>query len=456
MRSTVENFKLHLITVVVGVAAALATALGFLTLSGTIFKGDTFKVRALLPTSSSLGGGSRVTMAGAQVGRVTGTSEQGYATLVEMEITDDRVLPIAADSRVTLRQRTPVGENYISIAPGTAKQTLTEESVLPVRQSDEYVEVDQLLSIFQGRTKGEAQRLIQSLGGALEDRGDNLNVVLGRTSEVVQAAGAVLGRLNEDRDQTAALVDNLGRVSAAVGDRGEAIQVTADRGLAALRALAARDDALRDTLEVLPSTLAQVRRTSGTLQSASQVAAPVVVNLAGAMDDLRPAIGNLEPAAATGRRVLSELDGVADPLRSTLEEVTRLSAPLSSALPEVRSTLCQVNPMLRFAAPYTNDFVQAIVGLGSASNSYDAIGHLIRLTPIINENSLAGAPDDVSKAAFTLLRSGLATKGTGLTWNPYPEPDMIGRDGAGDTGNLSGPDALRESGYKFPRVLADC
>jgi hypothetical protein len=44
----------------------------------------------------------------------------------------------------------------------------------------------------------------------------------------------------------------------------------------------------------------------------------------------------------------------------------------------------------------------------------------------------------------------------GLTWNPFPKPGRIGLEGAKDSGNVSGPETLAASGYKYPRIHADC
>jgi phospholipid/cholesterol/gamma-HCH transport system substrate-binding protein len=457
MRASASSFTGHVLTAVGCVLAAAGVVLAYLIFGGSLATGSTSHLRAAVPTSASLTPGARVTMAGAKVGRVTKVSRQGYATVVDMELTDKRVTPVPADTRVTLRQRTPVGENYVALTPGTSKAKLPQSAVLPIRQSDEYVDVDQLLSVLQGRSKQEARDLVRGLGGALDGRGDDLNLVLGRTSQVVQAAGHVFVTLDDSKRQTGQLVDQLGRLAAAVGERSAAVAAVADRGLAALRALAARDDELKRTLDVLPSTLTQVQRTSGTLRATAAAATPVVAGLADAVGDLRPAIANLGPAAATGRRAVAELGRAAGPLTTTLTRATALSKPLSAALPDLHKALCQLNPMVRYIEPYAKDLVSPLIGLGSASNSYDAIGHLIRLQPIVGENSVVGLPESVSKAIYTLTRSGLFGKAMPLSWNPYPKPGKLGLEGASpDGGNVFGPQSMKAAGYTFPRIQADC
>jgi phospholipid/cholesterol/gamma-HCH transport system substrate-binding protein len=457
MREPIKNFGWHVLTVVAGLTGAIGVVVAYLALSGVMFQGTSYPVRALLPTSSSLAVGARVTMAGVQVGRVQSVKAVGSGTLVGLELTDQRVEPIPADSRIMLRERTPIGENYVEIVAGHSRVNLPPNSLLPMGRASEYVDVDQLLSVLHGAAKLEARQIIDNSGAALTNRGTELNLVLGRASGVVVAAGHLFGILNHERGQTVDLVNQLGSVASAVAERSSAVTVAANSGLAALHAIASRDAALAATLDVLPSALTQVRVTSGTLAAASATATPVVTNLAAAVSQLRPAVAALAPAAATGRRVLATLGRASTPLTSTLGALERLSGPLPSATGQIHKAICQINPMIRYIAPYTKDVLAAIIGLDSSSNSYDAFGHLIRLTPILNANSIAGTlPSNVSQAMYTLLQSGLFIKGAGLSWNPYPKPGMIGQEQAHNSGNIFDAQALKASGYVYPHILADC
>jgi phospholipid/cholesterol/gamma-HCH transport system substrate-binding protein len=415
----------------------------------------TYHVRALLPTSGSLTQGARVTMAGARVGRIASVSRRGLGALVDMQIDDGRVTPIPRDSRVLLRDRTPVGESYLTIFPGRSRAKLPSNGVLPMTQADDHVDVDQLLSVFQGQTRERARQLIQGLGGALAGQGRRLNTLVGGTAGALGQGSLVVRTLANDRAQVGRLVQQLGDVAAAVGERGTAVMQLGRQGLASFRAIASRDDALRRLLDELPSTLAQVHTTATTLSSVTDRAAPVVANLAVALREVRPAVRRLYPAAQVGRSAVRELGAAAPSLQVTLRRLEELAAPAASALPQVRSTLCQVNPVIRYAKPYIPDITTAVVGLSSASNSYDALGHLIRLTPIITDNTLVGLPANVSTAAHTLLHAGLLSKSNGLSWDPYPAPGQTGVSSASGK-TVLGPEALGKTGYKYPRILADC
>lgn len=457
MKGPRQGFRGHLVVAVLGCLAALAIFVGFLALGGGLRLGEPYALEAVVPTAAQLTPASRVTMAGADVGTVTGVRRDGLTTVVDMEVEDERVTPIPADSRVTVRQRTPVGENYLEITPGSSEEDLESGAALPVSQADEYVDVDQILSVLRGRTRDRAREMIQGTGQALAGRGPELNDLVGGGAKTLQTGAKLFELLSADREHVAQLVDRLGRVSAAIGERGETVEVIANDGLRSLRAVAASDQALARLLDELPPTLQRVRSTSGEVASVSDIASPVVNDLTQTMRELRPAITKLRPAAATGRDVLRRLNGAAPPLEDTLDEVQALAPPLVDALPELLKTQCEVNPMLRYLKPYTRDAIMSLVGLGSASNSYDSIGHLIRLTPILGENSSAGSiSPEVSRAAHTLLRSGVFSESAGLSWNPYPKPNMIGEDQSGPGKTIHGPKELGESGYVYPRIKSDC
>jgi phospholipid/cholesterol/gamma-HCH transport system substrate-binding protein len=448
----------HIATVLVFIALAAGLTLFWIGLGGGLPSlGSTYRVQALMPTAGSLTPGARVTMAGFQVGTITSIQRDGNGALVGMEIDEGRVAPIPADSRVALRERTPVGENYVTIFPGSSHTMLSSGGALPMTQTDDYVDVDQLMSVLQGQTRGRAQQLIQGLAAALQGQGDNLNAFLGSSAQALSSGSRVVHIMANDRVQLGRLVANLGSLSAQVGARGADITTLAQGALTTFNALSARDQSMRAFLDQLPSLLAQVRQTTNTLGSVTQVAAPVVYNLAGAINLAHPAVSLLQPAATEGRTVLDTLGATSPSLRNTLANVQKLSPPATTALPQIHKTLCQVNPVLRYAVPYTQDIISGLGGLGSAANDYDNISHLIRVMLLFTDNTFVGLPPAVSSAAFLLLHTGIISKFTGpLNFDPYPAPGQIGKETAPATNDVLGPSQVPSTGYKFPHLLADC
>ena len=452
--------------VVLGFVATFAVLFCYVLIEAGAIRpfGKTYDVTAVVPTADFLATGARVTAAGAEVGRVVSISRAGPLSpdaTVGLELTDSRVFPLPSDSTVQIRTRSEVGENYVNVVVGSAKTTILNHGTIGLENADPFVSVDQVLSILQGRTKQQTRTLLQQLGIDLLSRGAQLNSTLGSAATFVQRGTADLGTLAPDKVQIGQLVDQLGQLMADVGARTQAIEVTARQGTATLQALASRQAELASTLHELPSLLNAVRSTSDVVGNVSDRATPVVNNLAAATQELRPAVEALAPSAQDGRTIIAQLQVAVPRLESLLESAPAAigypgngSSGLLSDTSPIRATLCQLTPALRYMQPYTRDFWSIIPHLGSTSNPYDATGHIVRLVPIINENSLSGAPPQIEQAAHELFSSGLFVPDKLIRIDPYPKPGAVGSQVA-QPGDPSTPAAFART-YTYPRVQADC
>lgn len=448
-----RDIRPHLLTLLLFTTVAVAWALFILYKGGGLPTLDEkYEVSAVIPTGAALAPGSRVTVAGAHVGKVTEVERLGMGARIGLQFDDADYVPLPRDSRVQIRQHTPVGENYVSVTIGDAAQTIPSGGGLDVDQADEFVDVDRLLSVLKGDTRERARETIKGLGGALEGKGENLNEIVGETGEFLPRARDFVDVAHRERVAASRLVEQLGDVTAAIGQRDAAIRQIADRGLTALRAVGAQDEALGRTIDELPDTLRRVGRTATTLRSTSVVATPVVDEAAKALEALDPAVDRLPAATTAGRRVMRELGPAAPVLERTLDEVTKLSRPLAGALPSIRKTVCEVAPIARYIKPYMPEALHILIGLGSSSNSYDATGNLIRLAPIFSENSASGLPPDISEGLANFL---YASPPTAVNYDPYPKPGELGKTRA-TSATPTGPSHVPATGYTYPRVEADC
>jgi len=461
MNKGIAGYGGHLATLLAFFAAFVAFIVLVLVKSGTVTPpgASTYEVTTELPTASLLSPGARVTAAGAKVGivkKVERADDIGPGARVTLQFTDDQVTPLPRDSHVQIRSRSAVGENYVAIVVGHDKLTIPDGGTIGPDRADELVSVDEILSVLQGPARERTRALLQEFGGALSGRGKALNHTLRGANGTIQHGSALVDVLDRNRETVARVVDQLGRVGAAVGERGAAIETIAHRGVTSLRAIGDQDTALAETLRELPSTLDRIRDTTRTVGNVSDRATPVVGGLATATEDLGPAITNLASAARDGRGVVRSLDRALPDLDNLARGGSTLLGTFTAALPTLRTTLCELNPMLRKILPYKNDLLQIAFHLGSASHAYDATGHTVRLLPILNENSLSGAPPAVIDSARLLLQSGLVVgQGKRITYDPYMKPGVIGKTVA-QPGQPVNVKTLGDSGYKYPRVKADC
>lgn len=453
------HHRIALESVFLLVATLLATAcfLWLMFLGGGLSSptSNHYKVAAVLPNAGAqLVTGARVTMAGVTVGTVKSVSRHGAGAVVQMDLTDSRVTPLPADSRAQLRERTPLGENYMAILAGSSRRTLPSGGVIPLRQVAQSVDVDQVLSMLDGSARRGARRLIQGVGNAVGGRGARINVLVGGTAGTLSSGSDVVNAVYGERQQISQLIAQLGDVASGLGDRAGEIQTLANGGLTTFRAIAARDAALRSLLAVLPSTLQQVRTTTDKLSNVTGVISPMLFNLAGTITAARPAARALAPAAKTLGGVFHALGGASPPLGGTLRRLEQLAPPAAAALPRLRQTLCQVNPMLTYIRPYTPDVLSLVEEFGSSTNNWDTIGHTVRLTATINDEALVGLPASINNSVQTLLHSGLLAKVNGLTYDPYPAP---GTAATPPKTIVRGPAELQAlTGYVYPHVVPRC
>jgi phospholipid/cholesterol/gamma-HCH transport system substrate-binding protein len=454
-----RNIRGHVATVALFAVVAVAVLIALFKLSGALSTGTSYEVKALVPQAGSLSQGVSVTMAGARVGTVQSVHRRGVGALVDIRIDDEAVQPLPKDSTARLAVRTPLGENYVELIPGRSRQALASGDIVPPEATDEYVDVDQVLSILQGDTREQARKLVQGLGAAVDGRGPQLGRTLSSAAGALEGGSGLTARLHGDRRQIGQLVKQLGDIGYAIGERGESIKVLAKQGVTTFSALAGRDAAVRELIRVLPSTLRQVQATTGTLGEVSDRAAPVLTNLATAVREVRPAVRSLAPAAREGRGVVDQLSSAAPRLEQTLAAVRSASSPVSKTLPALKQVLCQANPALRYLKPYVPDFVSFATGLGAAANSYDAIGHTIRLMPVVGnlgENNLLGLPEGISKATFDAIQKSPLGDATPLSFLPFPEPGRNNDVLQKDAPRIMGPKDVPGTGFKYPRITADC
>jgi virulence factor Mce-like protein len=461
MRRGQANFGGHILTIVLFVGVAIAFCVYILGQAGTIpTLGEKYTVKAIVPTANLLTPGARVTIAGAEVGALKKVEAAGptspYAKLT-LELTDDRVFPLPRDSRLRIRTRSQVGENYVGIDVGDDDLTIPDGGTIGIDNADELVNVDQLLSTLQGRTRERTRKMFQSLGTGLDGRGGELNRTLGGFSGLVTNGQQLVETVQQHKQQTAQLVDELGQVMSAVGDRQAALTTLAREGTRSLQAIAARDAELRETLRELPATLRQVAITSNTIGRVSDTTAPVIDDLAVATRAIKPAVEDLAPTAFGAIPLMRAVGDSRPDIDWVTDTVIQIGDNATPALQPIKKLLCQVNPTLRYLNPRLRDTLTIVSHLGSSSNAYDATGHTIRLQPVENEGYLAGAPAPILEAEHALLQSGFLLPSKVQNWNPYPEVGSVGTATAlGSGGHPANPDELRESGYKYPRVTADC
>jgi len=383
-----------------------------------------YRVEAIVPDALGLSENADVRQAGVRIGKVTDSRNLGATTVLMIEL-DGGHSPVYRDAKVLVRSKSVAGENYVELDPGSPRAgAVPDGGRLPIQRAQEATQLDQVLSVLDPHRRRQLQRALAGLGGGLDRRGGDLNRLLESTSAAVRNAGTVSQVLGADRTNVADLVDSLGRVTRALGDRRAAIHILVRQAKVAAEAVAARDTQLDRTLATLPAFLTQTRATASRLQGFSLQATPVVRDLRLAMQELAPAVEELRVAAPAGRRVVRALLPFARAVRPPVAQLRPFSNAASTSVPPLAATLRQLNPLLVYLSPYWRELPTMFGQIGAATKYTDSIGHLGRLAIMFSRASLPGTlPLEQSKL---LDRLNQLAGGDTLGVNAYPAPGDAG------------------------------
>jgi phospholipid/cholesterol/gamma-HCH transport system substrate-binding protein len=294
--------------------------------------------------------------------------------------------------------------------------------VLPIEQAGEATQIDELFSVFDDTRQRDLQRILDGTGTALRKGGGDLNRTVEALSSLSIEGSPAAKVLGKEREHVARLVDSFGRVTGALGARGDSIRLLTRQAKATAEAVADRDEQLRATLDRLPAFLRQARATSGRLNAFSVAATPVLRDLRLATEDLVPAVAELRPAAQRGQAVVSELDRFARTATPAVTQLKPFASSGSRLVPPLEGFLRQLNPLSEYLAPYSREMASFFSNDAGSFQYTDATGHAARILLPVSRSNLPGVLTAEQEQILQKLQGQFDTRGT----NAYPKPGEAG------------------------------
>src|SRR5262245_41510514 len=230
----------------------------------------TYRVSAEICDAARLGPNNEVRIGGNRVGvvesidtepapagsgcqDVNGSSSSSVAKL-NLKL-DKSAEPIPADSTIRVRYRSSFGLKYLEITRGTSEQGLPAGATLPIAQSQQQVEFDDIYNTFDTATRENSRRVLQGFGDAFTARGASLN-------EAIGALNALFANLRPVSQALAAPTTNLVRFFPELADAARIVAPVAvdnaeqfTNGAIAFGAISSDPQSLRDTISNGPPTL---------------------------------------------------------------------------------------------------------------------------------------------------------------------------------------------------------
>jgi phospholipid/cholesterol/gamma-HCH transport system substrate-binding protein len=373
-----------------------------------------FRLKAQFSSALNMRPSSPVRIAGVTVGKVTAVQRDGQTGLVSMEI-DKQGLPIHNDATVKIRPRIFLeGNDFVELQPGTpTAPTVSEGFTIPVTQTADPVQIDQLLTALNSDTRANLQTVLIEYGNALtreptaaenaeqdpEVRGLNAAQAIAKAWQqgpeatrggtiVQQALGGVT------QHDISLLVRSLERTSAALNVHEQQLGELIGNFDTALGSVAAQAPSVTAAVAELPGTL----HTVDTSLQALERAFPPLRSFSLAL------IPGVEQGPATVRATLpwieqfrgllapSELGGVAKGLQAGVPVLGSLLAAqpgfanqgnllgqcLAKVLHPAFATKLQDGANTS-GVSNEQEFFSALVGFNAAGQSFDGNGSFFRL-----------------------------------------------------------------------------
>ena len=210
----------------------------------------TYSVTADVEQAPNLFEGSRVTVRGVEVGKITDVVPREDFVRVTLEIDGDVLVP--ADASLSVIPITVIADRYAQLHPAyTSGATLENGDHIPLSRTAIPAELDEVITQLQGllesiepkgNGKGPLAKLITNLDDALRGHSGDLAGALDKSATVLE-------NLANSDEEIAGLIRNLDRLFVALADRTSEIGLINERFRLVARSLLADQAHLEGTIE---------------------------------------------------------------------------------------------------------------------------------------------------------------------------------------------------------------
>jgi phospholipid/cholesterol/gamma-HCH transport system substrate-binding protein len=350
---------------------------------------------------------SDVRISGVPVGTVKAVelADNGLAdATIEL---DSRYAPIPADTRAMLRTKTLLGETFVELTPGDAKEpTLEEGGRLPEAQVEPSVQLDEIWRTFNDRTRDAFRVWMQGTANSLRGRGPDLSAAIAELAPFAEQTNDLLRVLDSQDRAVRQLVHDGGTVFQALSERQGQLRGLIQNSQAVFSTTARRNQDLEQLFRILPTFQRESRATLARLNRFARTADPLV-------QQLRPAARELSPTLTAAQRAAPDLKAFLEGLRGAInvsdtgfpalrrllsDDLTPVLSRLGASVGGQDPYLAHLNSIVEVLGMYKHE-ITAFLGNAAAAVQYnlnadeipgvaDSV-HILRTTSPLSPESLA-------------------------------------------------------------------
>jgi virulence factor Mce-like protein len=305
----------------------------------------TYKVSAELCDAARLGPNNEVRIGGNRVGAVESIDTvpappnsgcraadgSSASTVAKLNLKLDKSAePLPADSTIRVRYRSSFGLKYLEITRGASDSGVPAGGTIPLSQSQEQVEFDDVYNTFDTATRENSRRVLMGFGDAFAARGASLN-------EAITALNPLFANL---RPVSAALADPTTQLVRFFPELADAARIVAPvavdnaeqftNGAIAFGAISSDPQALRDTISNGPPALEAGLRSLPVQQPFLAEFADFSRLLQPGVRDLRAALPDLTKVVSKGKKILPRTVPMNNELKSVMVSLNDLVADPST------------------------------------------------------------------------------------------------------------------------------
>jgi len=402
-----------------------------------------FRLNAVFSSAVNVAKGTPVRVAGVNVGTVSGIRlyKGTDVSEVTMSLNPD-ALPLHSDATLKIRPRLFLeGNFFVDMTPGSpSAPTLQSGATIPITQTADPVQLDQVLSALNSDTRSNLQALLKGYGTALthvptaaenanqdpivrgKTAAEALNDTARRSPQSLRDSTIVNQALTgEEPHDVSLLVASLGRVTGALGQSESALQGFISNFDITLHAFATQSAALNSAVAQLPGALTTTDQALAALDASFPATRSFALALIPAAEETPATVTAALPWIAQARALLTpdELGELAQNLERAapvLGTLTPAQTSFASALDPVSQCLSKVifpagDVPLQDGAASTGvanyqEFYHALVGVNSEGAGFDGNGSFQRALLGGGGDNFDTGPAQIFQPTGTLKTSG--------------------------------------------------
>jgi phospholipid/cholesterol/gamma-HCH transport system substrate-binding protein len=363
------------------------------------------------------GQGQTVQVAGVKIGDIGQVSLKDGRALVGLDIEHRFADLIHPDATALLRPRTGLKDMYVQVFPGKQGAPVKAGFTIPIARSLTDVDLDEILSELDARTRDYITLLANGAGEGLRGKGNTLARVLKRYGPTVRDLGRVDREVARERVALRRLVTSLSQVNGELARRPQDLSRLVRGASGTLRAFASEDDQLGDAVGELAPTLHTATATLNAVTPFARELGPTTRALLPAARELQNVNAAVSPFAREATPIV----------RRRIRPFVRTAVPLVKDLAPAARGLNRTLPELDRNAKVLNDFVNM---LGHNPNGREAPdkpgrdeGYLFHLGWLAHQTTNLQSTDDANGPMRPIFVTGTCSTLTSLV-NDVPQAEF--------------------------------